>query len=106
MFDIIAESTAPAFKNSKKITIEQKADNVEELFVNWLNELLSLSATKELIFTGFNIRNISETALQATVSGASVDFFKVNVEIKAATYHALKVSKSLRGWKAEVILDV
>ena len=106
MFDIIAEKKEPEIKKQAEIKIEQKADDLEELFVNWLNELLSLSATKELIFSGFQINKIDKNTLQAVAIGEDVKNYKVNTEIKAATYHQLKIEQTQSGWQAEVILDV
>ncbi len=106
MFDIIAEKKEPEIKKQAEIKIKQKADNLEELFVNWLNELLSLSATKELIFSGFQINKVDKNTLQAVAMGEDIKNYKVNTEIKAATYHELKLEKSSGGWQAEVIFDV
>ena len=110
MFDIIAEKRAPAHQNTrppaKKIIIEQTASNVEELFINWLNELLSLSSAKEVIFSNFIIHSISEKTIKATAAGHPSKAFKSNVEIKAATYHQLKVAREGNMWQAEVIFDV
>jgi SHS2 domain-containing protein len=71
-----------------------------------LNELLSLSATKSLIFSDFAIKKIDSNNLKAVVSGGDIKNYKVNTEIKAATYHELKLEQSNSGWKAEVIFDV
>jgi len=106
MFDIIAEEKNLEDKNKEKIKIKQKADNIDELFINWLNELLSLSATKEKIFCEFKFRNLDERNLEAEVYGCSIKDYKINTEIKAATYHELKLEKTGSGWQAEVILDV
>ena len=106
MFDIIAEKKEPEIKKQAEIKIKQKADDLEELFVNWLNELLSLSATKELIFSGFQINKIDKNTLQAVAMGEDIKNYKVNTEIKAATYHQLKLEQAKTGWQAEVILDV
>jgi len=106
MFDIIAEKKEPEVKKQAEIKIEQKADDLEELFVNWLNELLSLSATKELIFSGFQINKVDKNTLQAVAMGEDIKNYKVNTEIKAATYHQLKLEQTKTGWQAELILDV
>jgi SHS2 domain-containing protein len=45
MFDIIAEKKPQATSHrlqATRIIVKQRADNLEELFINWLNELLSL----------------------------------------------------------------
>lgn len=106
MFDIIAEKKEPEVKKQAEIKIEQKADNLEELFVNWLNELLSLSATKELIFSDFQINKVDKNTLQALAIGEDIKNYKVNTEIKAATYHELKLEQTKTGWQAQVIFDV
>ena len=106
MFDIIAEKKDLKSQGQKKIKITQKADNLEELFINWLNELLSLSATKELIFSDFKINKLDEKNLETISIGGDIKNYKVNTEVKAATYHELKIKKIKSGWQAEVILDV
>jgi SHS2 domain-containing protein len=107
MFDIIAEQrTENREQRIENITVKQKAENLEELFINWLNELLSLSAIKEKIFCDFRFKKLDEQNLEAEVSGCDIKDYKVNVEIKAATYHQLKLEKQKAGWLAEVIFDV
>jgi len=107
MFDIIAEKK---FQSSgspvKKFIVKQKADNLEELFINWLNELLSLSSAKEVIFCDFKFSKLTEQEIEAEAFGCDMKDYKVNAEIKAATYHQLKVEKAGSGWLAEVIFDV
>lgn len=106
MFDITAQKKQPITKKQEKIIIKQKADSAEELFINWLNELLSLSSAKELIFEDFKIQKIDGNELEAIVVGDDIKNYKVNTEIKAATYHQLKIEKIKSGWQAEVIFDV
>jgi len=89
-----------------KIVITQKANNVEELFINWLNELLSASAAEGLIFEDIKINQINEQFIDAIAIGTDIKNYKTNTEIKAATYHQLKVRKSGSLWQAEVIFDV
>jgi SHS2 domain-containing protein len=90
----------------KDVIIKQRAENLEELFVNWLNELLSLSATKNLIFVGFNIDKLSENEIEARLSAEEISSYKIETEIKAATYSDLKIEKQDSGYSAEVIFDV
>lgn len=107
LFEISAVKI-PSSKPPKKesISITQKAGTPDELFINWLNELLSLSATRELVFTEFKIDKISEKALEATAIGEDISGYKINKEIKAATYSDLKIENTGSNWQAEVILDV
>lgn len=106
IFQICAEKQSIRDKNKHKISIKQSAQNIEELFINWLNELLSLSAAKGVIFEDIKIGKLSENELEAEVLASNIENYKVNTEIKAATYHELKISKVGSGWQAEVIFDV
>lgn len=106
MFDIMAEKRASKLQKIKKIKVKEEADNLDELFINWLNELLSLSATKELIFSDFKIKKLTENNIEAVLTGGGLSHYKINTEIKAATYHALKIEKIKSIWQAEVVFDV
>jgi len=109
VFDILAEKkllNRQIAKPPVKNLINLKADSREELFITWLNELLSLSAAKDLIFSEFKINKLQDNILEATVAGRDIKDYRVNAEIKAATYHQLKIEKSAEGWQAEVIFDV
>ncbi|MDD5596217.1 MAG: archease [Candidatus Omnitrophica bacterium] len=106
IFELSSEKISTQEKNHKEISIQQKADNLEELFLNWLNELLSLSAARGVIFESFKFKQLDEKNLQAVGIGSRITNYKVNTEIKAATYHQLKITKKRQGWQAEVILDV
>ena len=105
MFDIISPARHKTSLHHK-INISVKADNSEELLVDWLNELLSLSAVKGLIFSDFKINKLDENSLEAVVSGGDISGYRIDKEIKAATYHELRIEKIASGWQAEVIFDV
>jgi len=106
MFDIIAEHKPGSSGKQRELTVVQEATSLEELFINWLNELLSLASADQMIFSDFRISRIDESRLEAKVSGETSADYKMNTEIKAATYHQLQIIKTQRGLKAEVIFDV
>lgn len=109
LFDIIAEQKSGVrhqVSGVKKIPVNQKADNVEELYINWLNELLSLSQVKGVVFKDFDIDKIDNKNVQAVAKAEPASNYRFNTEVKAATYHDLKVEKTDIGWQAQVIFDV
>ena len=106
MFQVIAEPKGSTTQVAEEISITLNAENIEQLFVNWLNELLSLSATKELIFTSFKVILLENNRLETVACGAPMGDFRIKAEIKAATYHELKLERTASGWIAEVIFDV
>ena len=106
VFRLLAEKKITKGIKYTKLSIKQKAADLDELFINWLNELLSLSQAESIIFTGFKINKLTKNALEAVAIGTDMKNYKVNREVKAATYHNLSVRKTASGWQAEVILDV
>ena len=106
LFQISARKQFTKNKIHTNIKIKISSDNLEELFVDWLNELLSLSSAKGLIFHNIKINKLEDNSIEAIAVGSGINNYKVNTEIKAATYHGLKISHSPSGYQAEVILDV
>jgi SHS2 domain-containing protein len=108
MFDIMAErrdANAPD-TSGIKLDVRLTAENQEELLVNWLNELLSLSSARGLIFTGYQIHKLTDHSLDASVSAEDIKLYRQNVEFKAATYHELELVQEPDSYKAKVIFDV
>lgn len=113
MFDIIVERKKggnkglPLLKGKRgDFQVNLKAENLEELFVDWLSELLYLYSVKELVFGDFKISKIDETNVEAVAFGEDIAGYKVKTEIKAVTYHELEVKKTDSGWQGKVIFDV
>ncbi|MCQ9207776.1 MAG: archease [Omnitrophica bacterium] len=106
MFDIMADLKNVRLREGLKIKLE--APNIEELFLSWLSELLYHYNSKKIIFKEFMVDKLTENAINATAKGERLDLKRhtLKTEIKAATYHELKVEKIKDSWQAEVILDV
>ena len=81
----------------------QSAD-LNSLLINWLNEILSRSDLNKKIYFDFKIKKISENNLEAEITGQKADSF--GIEIKAATYHDLKIKKVNNHWQAIVVFDI
>jgi SHS2 domain-containing protein len=105
VFDIISERKSSSESITEAI-ITQEAENTEELFINWLNELISLSAAREIVFTDFKFQKLTKNKLQALAFAEPASCFEIKTEIKAATYHGLKLSGRKGAFLAEVVLDV
>lgn len=87
--------------------IEIPGDERELLLFDWLKELLYLFDAKHLVFGRFDIA-VSEMGLHATAWGEPLDRERHVLlhEVKAITYHQLKVEQTTDGWLAEVIVDI
>jgi SHS2 domain-containing protein len=86
---------------------ELTAADEENLLVEWLNELIYQFATEWIIFKRFDIVQLDNTRLKARGYGEKIDKSKhrLKVEVKAATYHMLKVEKN-DGCRVQVLFDI
>jgi len=77
------------------------------LFFDWLNELLYVFDTERLLLGNFDVE-VSESGVTATVSAWPWDerVDRPLREVKAITYHGLRVEQTEEGWLAEVIVDI
>jgi SHS2 domain-containing protein len=93
---------------TRRLDVEVTAGDREALLVAWLNELLFHVATRRLVFGEFHVRELTDERLRATVAGQPIDELTVplEIELKAATYHGLRVEQTAVGWEAEVLFDV
>ena len=87
--------------------VEITAPDQESLLVAWLNELIYLFDTENIIFKRFDITQLNNTQLKARSYGEKVDSskHKLKTGVKAATYHMLKVDKG-NGCKVQVLFDI
>lgn len=88
--------------------VQCAASTVEDLFVDWLNNLIYEMATRNLLI-GHTQVNILGATLKATVWGEGVDVSRHQpaVEVKGATYTELKVEEDEDGkWLVQCVLDV
>jgi SHS2 domain-containing protein len=85
-------------------TINLQADDLEGLFVLWLNELLFLLDHDHLALEDIQIERLTGTELRA--SGRVVEVIAVGKYIKAATYSGLHITATAGMWQATVVLDV
>ena len=106
LFSIITELEFISEKNQRHIQVT--APDREALLVNWLNELIYLFEAKGILFNRIEITDITDTELEATAHGEKINLVKhkLKTQVKAATYHLLKIEQNEDGWKAQVIFDV
>jgi len=108
LFSLILDNS-PKEKNQEILNL--KADDLEELLVTWLNELITLFFAFKFLPARYELKietDKKEASLIATILGQEFDPYKnkIKTEVKAATYHNLKVEKTAEGYIAEVIFDV
>ena len=102
---IVANLDAVRDVTSRKVSLP--ADDYDLLLFDWLSELLYTFETEHLVFSQFSV-DISNHGLEATCRGEPLepDRHLTDHEVKAITYHRLKLEPTDSGWLAEVIVDI
>jgi SHS2 domain-containing protein len=106
LFNLMAD--LDDFKEDLQRELELSAEDVEVLLVEWLNELIYIFDVEHIIFKRFEIERLTSTQIKARCFGEKIKpgQHKLKREIKAATYHMLRISKEDGGYKVQVIFDI
>jgi SHS2 domain-containing protein len=106
MFSFVVEPGSIEHRVWLERTVD--ADDLAGLLVAWLNDLLIVFNAEQIVPKTFVIDEITERRLRATVHGEPVDpaRHRFRLDVKAATYHMVDVSRTDDGWSARVIFDV
>jgi SHS2 domain-containing protein len=106
LFSAIVEDSATV-RPQQAVTIELTGDDREFLLFDWLKALLYHFDARHLVFGRFEVK-VRDDGLTATAWGEPLDRSRhlLDREVKAITYHGLRVAKVADGWEAEVIVDI
>ncbi|MFA6610571.1 MAG: archease [Candidatus Omnitrophota bacterium] len=106
MFDVIAD--LEGMKSPVTQHFEINASNKEDLLVAWLDELLYNFYTRGIIFSKFEIGEISDKYIKAKAFGREVgaNRNRLKTEIKSVTYSGMSINKTDEGFQVDIIFDV
>ena len=95
-------------KAVEKIKFGVKAENLEDLLYAFLAELIYIKDTEKLLLSKFaiDIKEGFKLKCQAFGEHINADKHELKTDVKAVTYHQLKVEKTGNGYSAHVILDL
>ncbi len=115
LFTSCAEACFSAMTKLTKVeaadefSISIEGDDFEELLFNFLSELIYLKDTEKTFFSKFEV-SISEDSksLKSLALGEKIDYDKheIKTDVKAVTYHKMKIVRIDGGFKVRVILDL
>lgn len=90
-----------------QVTVEVSDTDREFLLFDWLRDLLMRCDADRVVFGKFKV-DVRDDGLTGTAWGEPLDPARhlLAHEVKAITYHELKVEKTSDGWLAEVIVDI
>jgi SHS2 domain-containing protein len=98
-----ADSVRPA----ESRTLELTGTDRDYLLFDWLKALLYLFDAEHLLLCRFDV-HVAADGVKAKVWGEPLDLARHEPghEVKAITYHGLRVEQTPDGWLAEVIVDI
>ncbi len=106
MFSVLTNVAEIRLVEEERIQVE--ASDLPALMLAWLSELNYRHVTEHRLFGKFEVSVISDQMVTAEVSGETInlDRHTIFTEIKAVTFHGLRLEKSDNGWEAQIIFDL
>lgn len=89
---------------SAKRKISVKSLDLNALLVDFLSEVLYLVQTNKEVYSDVKFAKFSDTELAGELTGAKVESF--GEDIKAVTYHGLKIEQKNGLYQATVLFDI
>ncbi|MBI4484261.1 MAG: archease [Acidobacteria bacterium] len=106
LFSVI--TNLESVRTQEERAIEAQGEDRAALLHNFLDELLFRFDSEGFIARDVTVHRLDEGFVQATARGEKLDRQRHEflTDIKAVTYHELKVERMDDGWEAHVIFDL
>jgi SHS2 domain-containing protein len=106
MFSLVTD--VDAIRLVDIVDIELEAPDLFALMVRWLSELNYRHVTEHRLFGKFEIIDMNEEWLAGVVRGERLDptRHQIFTEIKAVTFHGMRLERGGEGWEAQIIFDL
>lgn len=91
------------------VTVELQAESAEQLLHRFLEEILFLIDTKQMLFNDFRLLiDERKNKMTAEFVGEPIDAEKHTIKalVKAITWHQFELQKLKQGWRCVAIVDV
>jgi len=105
---LLKRKTLVQNKSPEPVTITLNGIDIEDLMVRWLGEILYIFEAEQRVVLAINIETLNQKELKAQLTTIPFDdrSYEINHEIKAITYHQIKVAPKGKVWEARVIFDL
>jgi SHS2 domain-containing protein len=103
------ETVRPAEARAIEVRAEPPAaPEVEDILHDFLSAVLAEIQERRFLVSSVSVTRASETEAEGELRGETYDPDRhdIRVEVKAVTYHQLKVAREGREWTGTVILDL
>ena len=106
LFDVIAGLDSIGVEEFREVAAS--GEDSRELLVDWLRELLYCFAGAGMVFSRFEIMTFSDTEIRARCGGErfTPGRHQVKHDVKAVTYHGLRIVERDGKFRVSVVLDI
>ncbi len=104
MLDIAGISGPRGTGGTLRILVE--AGDLGALLVEWLSEILYLHDSRTASIADVELESVGPGSAMGTVALGPLDQESEGTQVKAVTYHRLRVERTQSGWEAELYLDI
>lgn len=108
LFEIIVDDL-DTVRPERRVVVEiGEAQDSEDLLVRFLSELLFLHDARGWLFAGAEVLALDAHRILAEGLGEPFDPARHRIarEVKAVTYHGLRLGRDGTGWTARIVLDL
>ena len=114
LFEALAEGLAEVICPRRRVAaagrreLRVEAEDVEALAVDFLSEVLAVIQDERFLVAAVAVSEAGDTAVTARLAGEPYDpgRHELAAEVKAVTYHQLKIARRRGRWTGRVILDL
>ena len=108
---LLDREQTPQLGSKTAVPVSLAAEDDEALLVDYLNELIFLFDTRRFLPADLEVAALSlkpPARLEGTLRGETYDPLKhtAKTEIKAATFHGLRIRETDAGLEAQVVFDL
>lgn len=95
-------------RSVEEVVIEAEAETGEELLIKMLSEILYIHQVRKMVFSEAEIELTDGYRLKGRLKGEKIDpgRHELLLDIKAATYHNLKIKTVNDRFMAEIVFDI
>jgi protein archease len=94
----------------RRVRLEVRGSGLDDLLVRWLSELLYRHETGGWLFSSFKVERVDRSRFRArgVARGEPIDRsrHKLRREIKAVTYHQMRIERGRSAWRVRIVFDI
>ncbi|MBI4168720.1 MAG: archease [Acidobacteria bacterium] len=108
LFDLVCDRRTVRPRRRLRVAVE--GSGPEDLLVRWLQELLYRHETEGWLFSSFRVERVDRARLRArgVAFGEPLDRtrHRTRREIKAITYHQMRIVRGRSAWRVRIVFDI